>query len=625
MGGYLPNISTNDPDVTMIREFRGYNHNPVIGDGEFYQQKNMSSDAYPLLSCRTRRVQTYYMESPHSMIAADHMAWIANGEFYYNGEAKFAVEEVSAGDSTQMVRMGAYICIFPQGVVYNTQDGTWEDVRLEKSSNGNVNLTLVFPVLNSDGKQEWKMAEGALDVSDEDPYQEGVTKDGDWWVSTGITPSALRKWSETQQMWVTVTNVRIAVSLPELGASLLEGFYEGDGIEISGIENNTLSDGTVLEYESLNGTHVIQGFFGYGTTKHAIVIDAPYMCMNIAISQTSGNVTITRRFPEMDFVCEMGNRLFGCSSQNHEIYASKLGDPLNWNVYQGASTDSYAATVGSPGTFTGCIGYRDSVLFFKEDRIHILTGTRPATFQIDTLECNGVERMSSKSMCIVNETLFYKASDGFYAYSGGLPQYISDALGEDNKGNVISSGGDGTKYYACQVLDDDDVQTIVYDTRRGFWNREDEGAVLSFALLEGHIYMLKADGVMWALNGYSQTEEWQMIEAEDEVEFSATTGMIGLDSPFGKYIGNIRLRVEVERGAVLRVLIDYDESGQFREVARINGQGPRSILIPIKPNRCDTMRIRFAGRVNPSDETWLKSYGFKLYSMSFSTEQGGEV
>jgi hypothetical protein len=218
--------------------------------------------------------------------------------------------------------------------------------------------------------------------------------------------------------------------------------------------------------------------------------------------------------------------------------------------------------------------------------------------------------MSSKSLCIVNETLFYKASDGFYAYSGGLPQYISDALGEGNKGNVISSGGDGTKYYACQVVGDDDVQLVVYDTRRGFWNREDEGAVLSFALLEGHIYMLKADGELLALNDYSEGEEWQMIEPEDTVEFSATTGLIGLDSPFGKFVGSIRLRMQVERGAMVRVLIERDESGRFEEVERINGQSLKSVVVNIKPERCDTMRIRFEGRVSSPDEIWLNSYGF---------------
>jgi hypothetical protein len=612
---YLQQMNILPQEVRMIREFRGYNHNPVIGDNEFYDQKNISSDAYPLLSVRTRRVHTYNMEKPHSLIAADHMGWISNGIFFYNGLGRF---DVPTAYNTQMVRMGAYICIFPQGIVYNTKTDEVQQVfnanllYMEEGDSNNITLHVVVPSVDADGKRYWEIPVGGTTIGDTLPEN---PEDGDWWIRTSTNPRGLLRYSSVQQMWVSVPTVYLAIE----ATGITENLREGDGITISGFEG---------KYEFLNSSFVVEGVEYNGDPAYnlgRLIVASPVVPDFLTWEMVNYNVAVERRFPQMDFVCEMGNRLYGCSSENHEIYASKLGDPLNWNVFQGVSTDSYAATVGSPGNFTGCIGYRDSVLFFKEDRIHILTGTRPATFQIDTLECNGVERMSSKSLCIVNETLFYKASDGFYAYSGGLPQYISDALGEGNKGNVISSGGDGTKYYACQVVGDDDVQLVVYDTRRGFWNREDEGAVLSFALLEGHIYMLKADGELLALNDYSEGEEWQMVEPEREVEFSATTGLIGLDSPFGKFVGSIRLRMQVERGAMVRVLIERDESGRFEEVERINGQSLKSVVVNIKPERCDTMRIRFEGRVTPPDESWLNSYGFKLYSMSYVIEQGGEV
>ena len=67
------------------------------------------------------------------------------------------------------------------------------------------------------------------------------------------------------------------------------------------------------------------------------------------------------------------------------IYACKLGDPTNWFSYRGIAADSYAVTVGSDGAFTGaatCMGY---ALFFKENTLHKLCGTKPSDFQLTSL------------------------------------------------------------------------------------------------------------------------------------------------------------------------------------------------------------------------------------------------
>lgn len=51
--------------------------------------------------------------------------------------------------------------------------------------------------------------------------------------------------------------------------------------------------------------------------------------MQKALTQT-GEVRVERICPEMDFVVEKDNRLWGCSSADHETYCCKLGDPTNW-------------------------------------------------------------------------------------------------------------------------------------------------------------------------------------------------------------------------------------------------------------------------------------------------------
>ena len=54
-------------------------------------------------------------------------------------------------------------------------------------------------------------------------------------------------------------------------------------------------------------------------------------------------VRMERRVPDLDYITECDNRVWGCSSRENVIYACKLGDFRNWNSFAGLSTDSYAA------------------------------------------------------------------------------------------------------------------------------------------------------------------------------------------------------------------------------------------------------------------------------------------
>lgn len=120
------------------------------------------------------------------------------------------------------------------------------------------------------------------------------------------------------------------------------GFAAGDGVVIEGCRE-----------ESLNGSHVLEA-----AEDGALVV--PGMIAGQA-TQTE-ELTVRRSVPEMDFVIESGNRLWGCrygvtdGKAVNEIYASKLGDFKNWNCYAGRSTTTMsppvAPTAPSPGRRT---------------------------------------------------------------------------------------------------------------------------------------------------------------------------------------------------------------------------------------------------------------------------------
>ena len=56
-------------------------------------------------------------------------------------------------------------------------------------------------------------------------------------------------------------------------------------------------------------------------------------------------------------------------------------------------------TVGSDGPFTGaatCMGY---ALFFKENTLHKLYGSKPSDFQLTSLRCRGVAK-TRRAACV---------------------------------------------------------------------------------------------------------------------------------------------------------------------------------------------------------------------------------
>lgn len=597
--GYLPQLSEIDRERDMVREFRGLNHNEVISDGQFYDMQNLSSDAYPVLTARKPRTLCKTVTSGSRMSAGEHMAWCDGQHFYYNGAQKFAC---SMPDS--IVRMGAYFCLFPQGIVYNSHDDTVKNIAETVEVTGRIKIIPATIGTNPDGTDNvW-----SLDLQ----YQASVTapeNTKDLWIDTGHNPVVLKQYSESQKTWVSVPtmylifdcDISASSSIP---ISAFSKFQKGDAITISGLTG---------DFETINGSYIVRK-----VSADWLVIDVNSYPAKITSTPEFKTMTlkVERTFPAMDYVCECGNRLFGCSTAKHEIYASKLGDPLNWNVFSGISTDSYAATVGSPGSFTGIAAYRSNVLFFKEDMIHVLSGTRPANFQIDTLECRGMQKLSSNSSAVVNETLFYKSDSGIMAYSGNLPELVSDAFGDYNTGHVISAGTDGKKYYCCLVTSDDECHLMVYDILRGIWIREDSVAVSDFAAVGNNLYMM-TDGKIYDLHTGTSGETgeaWkdETLVDEKDVMWYATTGAIGLDYPYEKYIAALMLRVQMDSGGTIRVETSYDEENNFVEVARITADKLRSVTLNIVPRRCDTMRIRLSGRGR-----------FKLYSISKEIEGGG--
>ena len=203
---------------------------------------------------------------------------------------------------------------------------------------------------------------------------------------------------------------------------------------------------------------------------------------------------VERTAPDLLFVCENENRLWGCDRTT--IYASKLGDIFNWNVYDGLATDSYSVDTGSAGSFTACISYLGYPIFFKEDHIYKVYGSIPTNFEVMGSATLGVAAGSDRSLAIAGEILFYHSRAGIMAYSGGIPQPVGAAFGVERFDDAVG-GSDGLKYYVSMAGKDGAYLLYVYDTQRGAWHIEDATQSTHFARCAGNLYLLDEGGNIW--------------------------------------------------------------------------------------------------------------------------------
>ena len=581
----------------MVDVFKGYNHNLRIEDGEFYDMKNMTSDHYPILSPRGKRGVYATPANPQGLIAKDALCYVDGGDFVIN-EYHVDMKLSTAKDDCpkKLISMGAYVIIMPDKMWVNTEDHSFGNIEAEFTTDSIVTFTLC----RVDGSDY-----GVSDIGDDEPAD---PKNMDLWIDTSSTPNTLKQWSETSGMWVQIPTTYVKIASAGIG----KAFEQYDGITISGLKDTELYDynsgdklADTSQLSDLDGSAVV-----WDKGDDYIVV----VGILDKITTISNQITISRKMPNMDFITEAGNRLWGCRygpAANgdivNEIYACKLGDFKNWNCFMGLSTDSYAASLGTDGQFTGAITHLGYPLFFKETCMHKVYISSTGAHQIQDTACRGVQKGCEKSLAIVNETLFYKARNGICAYDGSLPAEASYALGGHSYSEAVG-GAHGNKYYVNMKDASGDWHLFVYDTAKGLWHKEEAFYAQCFCSCDGEMYAIDKDsGKILTMLGSGEQDE-------EDVEWMAETGEIGISSPDMKYISRLTVRMSLAVGAKITFYAQYDHGDQWEELFTTHGTSLRSFSLPIRPKRCDHMRLRIEGTGEA-----------KIYSITKTIEQGSDI
>lgn len=588
----------------MLRVFGGLNETYSCTEAEYSAGINFSARNFPALSTRLPRRKLWEEAGLNGMYHLNGLLTVCGRDLVYTpddtDEMEVTLKDAVENGRKTLVGIGTKILIFPDTLAFDTASR-------EVSALGAVwsgkNASVEFAPCDAEGKvyevsgcgpaEPDKPTDGQLFLRVEDPEKP--------WSSE----STLEVYSEASGNWSAVVLDYCRISAKGVGTDFAAEdtvTLTGSAAEQAGQWNEL--DGDRIVYDA--GTDALrvkadpggEWFYGRLTRTGAAV---RWVSLDGSVSRefvSAEVVELERRVPDMDYLTECDNRVWGCSNKENVIYACKLGDPTNWFSYRGIAADSYAVTVGSDGAFTGaatCMGY---ALFFKENTLHKLYGSKPSDFQLSSLRCRGVAKGAARSLCVINETLYYLSPDGVMAWDGSIPTKVSTALDPARLRNVKSALGgalDG-RYYLHLVRGSGEAQAVrllVYDTERGLWQEED---VCSYEMAGsgGQLYLWDGKAI-WAADA-DREENWQQAGGvEDGVSFELVSGNIGLDSPEELYLSRLTLRLEAEVKSRIEVAVSYD-SGAWETLAQLTADGRRCFDVPFVPRRCGSLRLRLKGR-----------------------------
>lgn len=626
----LPNLPAGDKFRREVRtEWGGINLNENAGDGELVEAINMSSREYPLLAnakfTQLSAAQIGVTENIYApFIYNGKMGYIEKVDIqgepstYYLHDPFYTTQEFQVkinSPNAWYAILGHRLVIMPSKQIYDFDTHTMADMEASWTS------TMAAPAVFMDGELY------------------GVAAEGNTLYADGANWSAKFKIGDA----VTISGSRIAAYdktavIREISGNYLR--FSENTFDVSGryyLNGAALQQGSVYLFTTDAGDHsftwmgdsVAAGLLLYNEGNDFVTVWTGAQSGELQSldhpAQTTGNrlfinkgycniydtVSVSRAVPDMDFTCVNENRVWGCKEDT--IYASKLGDPTNWNVFDGLSTDSWTAETGTQRTFTGCCSFQGYPTFFKENAVFKVVGDEPGNFMLRKQNIVGVRSGSGKTIVEIRGRLYYHSWDGIMEWNGGdVPQIVSGALGLNPDQTVfLTAGSDTIRYYAAGYAYQYDREAdmtlpktgvYVYDPRFGSWHKIEApdyyDVEFPFDGVTGYMLMNYSREHMptaYKLNAYAAakdiTTEWRVTFADSTRAYK--TALTGSESKKGV----LRLLIRCRLAKTMKVWISYD-GGDFEEAGEFGGEDgmeKTSRVVPLILRRCDYWQLRLTG------------------------------
>lgn len=386
-------------------------------------------------------------------------------------------------------------------------------------------------------------------------------KAGDYWyVSKGASPMD----ADAEIGYDTIDNASV-------NGRFSTYFRVGNLVQISGctgtLDGNNTPEGEYIKISAVD--------------DYSLTFDMPE---NFTSGTEAGAVTVTRPVPDLDYICESDNRLWGVNSETRTIYASALGDPTDFWSLGLLSTDAFQAAVGTDGDWTGICKAGGGVCCWKEHTLHKVLGSYPANYQINTYSVPGVQAGCARSMQNINETLYYKGVDGVYAYGGGTPSLVSPGFNGVQFDYAVGGSGNGKYYVSMLRRDTESYGMYELDLDTGFWLKTDNTKCEAYATLDNIVYAAIGRSV-YAL---------QTAENSDGVSWLAEFVPFTETALSRKKYKRLLLRIDMDAGSELRIETKLDRD-RWRIAYEKRAAHEVTLRVPLTMGRCDRFALRISG------------------------------
>ena len=573
----LPRITSHNKYKREVINFGGLNYTKNFSEGDFSEGTAFSHLFFPSLTQRQKLLKHGDFINPSAAGFCGEECVAQEGALYYKGKK---VGDLTGGEK-QLIFMGMYVVVFPDKVYYNAETEEFGRLFFSESTKGesvtfdsdSVSVPEKFIQTTFQREEMFFLENDILST-----YAKVTVTDGELIFSdyAEVLASSIKtgtifcndclanQYRKVTAVEKTDDNIyKISCELATVKnekVKFFEGLRPGDAVTISGSGISANNKTAILSEVTGNKLTFSAGEFTAATE--------------------TAEISFERKVPDFTCVCSFQNRLWGC--EKNTIYASKLGDPFNFFVYRELSTDSFTVSANTAGDFTACIPYGNCCLFFKENSCFKLFGNRPSNFQLVESFAGGIKSSCQRSLFSSGGRVFYKGVGGVYVFYGGLPQCISDSLGNTEFENA--AGGADEKYYYLAADTKNGREMFVYDIEHGLWSQWGKTDIKGFCAWGGKTFALKTDGIYIISSEPDSEETWSVTLHPSNERYYGK-----------KNYSKIFICAELFENAWIKLEISTDGS-KFYTAATHHSSRKCHLSIPAAVRGCNELTLRITGR-----------------------------